>query len=332
MTALARRSTFLSRRKLLAAGGAGGFVALTAGLRLSVPKGLDASGYRQTSRIHGEDFPFTIEDPSGVRQVLERPPRRIMSTSYPGDEALTLLVSRDRVVSVTEGVDDAGIHNSAGHFPPAIHRNRAQLEEAIAQRPDLIVASDNTPAEVIRVLASADIIVVRFAFYESFQLVDRNTRLIARVLGASARADAVLADMWSRLAAVERAVAGAARPRLLWYNMRGNSNGPGTLNDEMIELAGASNIVRETGQTGSVSLPQEMAVSMLPEVIVLGEWTTGHQDREFILSSPAWRNVPAVRHGRVHVINSAWGTTGSPYRVRGVEQLASVLHPESFAR
>ncbi len=46
-------------------------------------------------------------------------------------------------------------------------------------------------------------------------MAERNLHQLGMLLGRRAEAKAVLADMWSRLAAVDKALAGVRRPRLL---------------------------------------------------------------------------------------------------------------------
>ena len=52
---------------------------------------------------------------------------------------------------------------------------------------------------------------------------------------------------------------------------------------------------------------------------------------EAVLSQhAAWRQVPAIRDGRIHVVSGAWLTSVSQDSVRGVEVIAELLHPDAF--
>ena len=44
-----------------------------------------------------------------------------------------------------------------------------------------------------------------------------------------------------------------------------------------------------------------------------------------------WRQVPAVRAGRVHEIPGAWIATVSHHAAQGLARVARVLHPKAFA-
>ena len=300
-------------------------------MTVGVPKSLDPNLYSRASKIKGDGFPFHIRDATGVIQTLTEVPERIASSSYAADEALMLLVDPKRVVTVTSGVDLPGIHNAYGYYPPDLMRNNGELEKLISTRPDIVIVMDTKPAEQVKMLISAGITVIRFSFYVSFEQVDANLRKLAALLGATSKADEVLSEMWDKIARVEKAVEGVTKPRTLTYGMSGNSSARGTLNDDMIERAGAINIANEVGRTGSVKLPQELAISLQPEVILLGDYRGGPGFREFLYKSPAWKDVPAIRNRRVYLYKSTWGTTGSPFRAKAVEQIAQLIHPERLS-
>lgn len=321
----------IDRRWLLAGGGVaaiGGLIAT--GQRLTVPNRLDPAAYLQASRIVGDRFPFRIEDPSGASLTIKSPPQRVITTGWPSDEAMYLLTAGKRVVSVGSSVDDPGISNVAGLYDRKIHRNKNKLEEVIALEPDLIITGASVNASYVTAVMGSGIPVLRFAFYESFQSVDDNLRLLARLVGAEAQADLVLADMWSRLAKVTSAVEGAVRPRVLWADTGAR---PGSLYDETLTAAGALNVAREAGNVAhpGEALPKELQFSLQPDVIFYGgDWGRGKLLGPDLKTSPDWKDVPAVKNGRVYSIHMAWCTTGSPYRIRGVEQMARYLHPDRF--
>lgn len=318
----------ISRRRLLAAGGLAGLGLATGALSLHVPGRLDPNLYSRASRIEGTDFPFRIFDPTGATQMLSAPPQRIASAGYASDEALMLLVDQDRVVTVTEGVELKAIHNAYGYYSPQIPRNNGELEKLIATQPDIVLVMDTKPAEQVKMLIAAGIVVVRFSFYVSFEQVDHNFRQLAALLDVMPKADTVLADMWARLARVGNAVAGTSRPRVLSYGMSGHTTGKGTLNDDMIIRAGGLNVANETGQVGSIKLPQELAIALQPDVIITGDFGGGEAFRDYLYSATAWQDVPAIRDRRIYIYKSSWGTTGSPFRALAVEQIAGFLHPE----
>ncbi len=69
-----------------------------------------------------------------------------------------------------------------------------------------------------------------------------------------------------------------------------------------------------------------------PEVIVLAWAATGTKaEPRTALENPLWRDLPAVRDGRVAVIRDEWLNTPSPVLLKGARSLFRVLHPELVA-
>lgn len=292
---------------------------------------LGAPLYRDTV-IEGDTFPRTLIDPLGIAQTLPAPPQRIASSVLLADEMLTALVSPDRFVAVTHLIDDPAISNCVALAPPDAERISPDIERLLALQPDLVVVADYTRAESVRFLLSVGIPVLRFGHYHSFADVMTNLRTAGAAVGADAAAAALVADAQARIAAVETRVSGRPRPRVLYYIPGGFTSGPGTLMDEIIERAGGRNVVRETGLEGQTPIGLEVAIGLAPEVLLVPNWRPGADTEPIreIVDDPLWAVVPAVRDGRVHVLNSAETITVSHYAVNGFEQVAHILHPEAF--
>jgi iron complex transport system substrate-binding protein len=66
-----------------------------------------------------------------------------------------------------------------------------------------------------------------------------------------------------------------------------------------------------------------------PEVIVLA-WTATNDRAKPITAyaNPRWRDVPAIRNGRVVVVRDEWLNTPGPPLIHGARELLLALHPE----
>lgn len=291
-----------------------------------------AGGGLGGTQVIGAGFPKRLIDPAGREHLLEAPPRRIVSAILAGDEMLAELVPVERVVGVSNLVDDASISNVAGHYPPGIARVRADAEVLLALQPDLVLVSTYSDAAAVRMLLAAGVAVVRVAAFDSFDEAAASLRLLGEILGVPMRANAAVDEMERRLAEVAAQVAGRTRPKTLYYSRGGSTGGPGTLTDEMIQRAGGYNLIRETGITGHRQITRELAIALQPEVIILSDWSGGGGSAvaDELRNSPAWQAAPAVRNGNVYALPGGWVTSGSQFRVAGVEALARRLHPEAF--
>jgi iron complex transport system substrate-binding protein len=245
---------------------------------------------------------------------------------------LTALVAPDRLAGVTYLVDEPTISNIIGMVPPSVPRITAEIETLLALQPDLVLVAGYTRAETVRLLVAANIPVVRFHLYASFQGVMDNLRTLGAAVGEESKAERLIEDMRRRIEAVTNRVGGRPRPRVLYHAPAGYTVGAETLIDEMIQLAGGFNVVREVQLTGPVKLQQEVMLSLAPDIIVVGDWsaTPGQAAIRELMHNPVWRHVPAVANKRVYAIRGAWLTSVSQDAIYGLEAIARVLHPEAF--
>ncbi|MEW5011006.1 MAG: ABC transporter substrate-binding protein [Cycloclasticus sp.] len=280
-----------------------------------------------------QKFPRQIIDPIGRAINLPAPPVSVVSGVLASDEMLSKLLEPTRVSSVTDLVDDPGISNVAGFYPRTVLRNHGSIEEFIAAEPDLAVVAAYSNATSVELLLATGIPLIRFANYHSYDDLRSNVRTLAKALGSEKRAERWLVELDSRIDVVQQRIAGKTKPRVLSYSMSGSTAGPGSLTDETIRLAGGVNVISELGLKGYTKISPEVAISLLPDVILVNDWSTkkGPSARDILLNHPAWQDVPAVKNKRIYSIQGAWVTSVTPYRVKGIEQVAHLLHPSIFS-
>ena len=157
--------------------------------------------------------------------------------------------------------------------------------------------------------------------------------IVGQATGQTARAEAVVAALEARVQAVaartEREV--RTRPRvahLEWIDPPFNA---GHWTPELIELAGGRDVLGAPGRP-SRSLPWSAVVAAQPEVVTVALCGFGLertlQDLPILEKQPGWADLPAVRHGRVYVIDGhQYFNRPGPRLVDSLEILAHALHP-----
>lgn len=156
-------------------------------------------------------------------------------------------------------------------------------------------------------------------------------RAVGRAAGVEARADAVERELRARLAAVEQAVAGAARPRVLALEWLDPPFAPGHWVPEMVERAGGVNLLGEAGGR-SREVAWEEAMGMDPDVLILMPCGMGLEDSRADADRHAGRLAEAapraIAEGRAYVVDgSSYFNRSGPRVADGVEILAGLLHP-----
>jgi iron complex transport system substrate-binding protein len=262
--------------------------------------------------------------------MLKRPPQRIVSAYLAVDEILAELVDPARVVGVSAYADDPATSNCRGVYAPAIPRTRAEPEGVVALEPDLVFITGYTRAESVHILERAGIPLVRFGRFDSFAEVLTNVALVGAAVGEDQGAARMIADAQRRIDAVTRRAEGLPRPRVLYYDAPGFTAGAGTLIGEMIERAGGRNAMAEVGMRGAGKVGMETLLALEADVILLPTYGENADAVAALRQSELWKQLPAVRRGRVHAVSAAWMTSVSHHTVRGLELVAALLHPEIF--
>lgn len=290
-----------------------------------------ANGVYGQTEIRGASFPKVLAN-GNSRQILREPPIRIASLTVAADEILTALVEPERLVAVSRFVDDPSISMAADRAPKKAARIRGvDPENIIALEPDVVFVAHYTLDYAVRLLTGANVPVVRFRDVRSYEDVAANVTLAAQATGEETRGRELVAEMYRRLERVSSRVTALPRPRVLYYSPTNYTSGTGTLIDDMIRRAGGVNAAAEFGLVGSDSVTLDVLLALDPDVIVVPRWSTDDASAREVTTNPAWRDVTAVRSGRVFAIAASALTSQAPDSVLGVEQLARLFHREAFS-
>lgn len=261
-----------------------------------------------------------------VSSKVERPnptgkPQRIMSTNLCSDILLLMLVSKDRIASVTYLAHDP-VEVLMPGADAGVAINHGSVEEVVAQRPDLILASPWSASVMRRLASSVGAPLVEVDAANSFEDIRRITRQVGAAVGEPQRAEALIAEMDARLALLERDR--PARPIEVAAWSSGDAvPGSGTLTDEIIERAGAVNLARRRPDASYSTFGVEELLAARPDVIMRGE------DR---YDAPALRDAvsehPAIRKayaGRRIAYPASLYACGLPQSADAALQLRAAL-------
>ncbi|MBI2911936.1 MAG: cobalamin-binding protein [Chloroflexi bacterium] len=158
---------------------------------------------------------------------------------------------------------------------------------------------------------------------------------VAQATGASGEAGAVASSLRARLDAVAARVHDRERPQVVCLEWLDPLMAAGHWVPEMVELAGGRDLLGKMGAP-SRRIEWSEVVEAAPEVAVLMpcgfDAERARLDLPLLERLSGWRDLPAVRHGRVYPVDaSSYFSRPGPRLVDGVEILAALLHPESRA-
>ncbi len=157
-------------------------------------------------------------------------------------------------------------------------------------------------------------------------------RAVGEAAGVAARAGALAAALRRRIEAVrQRSARAASRPRVAFLEWLDPPYAAGHWNPELVALAGGREVLGEAGAPSRRVTWDEIAAAA-PEVLLVAccgmAPAEAAPELERLARDPRWQALPAVRAGRVHLLDGArLFTRPGPGLVEGLERLAALLHP-----
>jgi iron complex transport system substrate-binding protein len=258
----------------------------------------------------------------------ERQELRIVSLAPSATSILCAIGARKALVGVTkwcaEVADVGGLPQLGDCW------SLDSVGEILALRPTLVIGSVPFKQETLAKLLEQPL---NFLAKNPRTLADveRDVLLLGRIVGQEAGAERLVRTMRREFAAIERKAAKLkrrARVRVYceaWPNPR-ISSPPWVA--ELVEIAGGEMVVPAGEKVSDAQVAEAR-----PEVIVLGWAATGERaEPRKAYQVEGWKDVPAIRERRVHVMSDELLNTPGPPLVQGARELFRVLHMNATPR
>jgi iron complex transport system substrate-binding protein len=275
----------------------------------------------------GTTYPLTVQDDAGRSVTVPKRPVRIVSLAPSNTELLFALGLGDRVA----GVDQYSNYPPAAQAKPKIGGYSAtSLEQVVALDPDLILAAGITRPDVLNALAGRGLATVVLN-PTTVAGVLANMTLLGQITDVGANAQVLRDSLATRVAAVTERLKGATTKPRAFVELDPTqffSIGPKSYVDDLITIAGGTNIAADTG-TPYPQFSQEQILARDPEVILLGDGSQGVTP-EAVKGRAGWAGISAVKSGRIVVLDEDVFLRPGPRAVDALEQLVRYLHPELF--
>ena len=250
-------------------------------------------------------------------------PQHIVSTNLCTDQLLLLLADPEQIGSVSflalEPHSSYMADAAQGH-----HLNHGKTEELLALAPDLIVSSIYDDATQRQLLSTLGYRVEVFPMANNLELIRKNIRRMAALVGHPERGEALIMEMDKRI----EAVAGkrpSSTPRALFYQARGYTSGKQTLQHEALQLAGWKNISAELGIFGYAPIDLESLLLAQPQQFFTSQYAPGTRSlAQQQLDHPALKAITAGK-SMVNIDYRYW-ICGGPMIADAVEALAGAQH------
>jgi iron complex transport system substrate-binding protein len=242
-------------------------------------------------------------DDAGREVRLARPARRVVSLLPAGTETLFALGAGAQVVGRTRYDTDPEL----AHLPSVGGGLDPSLEALVALRPDLVVAWESAGTASVRPRLEALGIPVFAIQTRDTAAILRNIRNLGHLTGRDAAADSLAGAVRARFDSVRATVPPGPRPSVLYVVSFDPPIVAGTDNfiAELISLAGGEP-VRISGAARGVS-PQVSLEELLrrqPDLVIVPVGVERGGTVRRLRTQPGWRELRAVREGRVATVPS----------------------------
>lgn len=266
-----------------------------------------------------------VVDDAGRTVALSQPARRVVSLLPAGTETLIALGAGEWVVGKTR----YDTHPAVADLPSVGGGLDPSLEALVALKPDLVIAFETVAGSRIRSRLEALGIPVFAMRTQDTTDVYRNFQRLGHLVGRDAVANSLAGELRSELEAVRAAVEGLDRPSVFYVVSLDPpmTAGPNTFPIQLLGVAGGETIFPGT----STLWPQisvETVVARDPDVIMLPVSDDPTLSLERLRREPGWRELRAVREGRVRVVSADLLNRPGPGMGEAAWVMAEALHPE----
>ena len=281
---------------------------------------------------HG--WPRQVEGLNGLVTIPDKP-LRIINASVGHDEVTLALVPIERLVGVGGSTKSLTYSNVADLVQDITVISR-DPEVIVAQRPDVIVTSPFFSADAVAALTRLGVPVIQTELSNDPETRIENILLFGYIYGEEDRALEVAAEVRARYDAItaitldkpedakSRVIALTSYSDKIW------TAGIDSTEGSIIVAAGGRNVAAEAGIQLNNTTSLEGVIAMNPEIIIIPQPADGGgvEFKARLLGDAALAEVPAVRDGRIYIVNSKLFTTLSFWNIRGVEEMVMLLWPE----
>jgi iron complex transport system substrate-binding protein len=274
--------------------------------------------------------PLRLKDEVGREVTFPFPPKRIVSLAPNITEILFSLGLDEEVVGVSIHCNYPEKAKSRVRVGSYIN---IDFERIISLGPDLIIATGaGNPREMVERLEQLGF--PSFVIFpKRFDDVLRSIRHLGRVVAREKEALSIIETMQRRKERVTGRTKDLPRPKVLLQIGEAPivTVGKESFGDDLIRLAGGENIAGKDRERYP-RLGIEEILKRSPEIILISSMNPKGDYERVFREWERWKTIPAVKQGRVHLIDSDLIDRPSPRIIDGLEEMARLIHPERFKK
>ena len=260
------------------------------------------------------------------RQVIPGTYQRIVSLAPSITEILYALGLENQIVGVTQHCNYPADSLTKPKVGSYVDLN---VEKILTLKPDLVIATaDGNEKDSVERLVKFGIRVL-VTNPKNLPEVFKTIQTIGRVTGREKQALSIVASLQKRADDIIENCARLSRPKVfLQINEQPLMTvGRDTFHNNLITLANGMNV----SGGAAIKYPKfslEQVLKAKPDVILITSMERGAAGENKKERWKQWGQIPAVKNGRIQLLDSDLLDRPSPRLVDGLEALAKAIHPE----
>jgi len=273
--------------------------------------------------------PGTYTDDMDRAVAIDQIPQRIVSFGPSITEILFALGLEEKVIGVSNYCD----YPEAAKLKPKVgDAFNPSLERIVELNPELVLTVKQE--QLNRELENLG---VTFMVLdpEDIDGILGDIELVGEITGTEKKAEELIKDMQDSISRVVALMEDAPRVSVFFILDATDLTlpwtvGTGSFIDALITMAGGENTAG--GAVGWVQFSLEQIVSSDPDIIIIQTMAGGIPtvSKEVLEENPTWREMTAVKQGRILLVDGDLVSRPGPRIVQGLEEMAEIIHPELF--
>ncbi|MBC1921017.1 ABC transporter substrate-binding protein [Listeria grayi] len=261
-----------------------------------------------------------VVDAEGNKIQLKQKPKKIVSLIPSNTEILFALGLGKEVKGVT-AYDD---YPKAAQKITKVVSTEVDTEKIIAMKLDLVLGHEsslNFQKDAYKQLEEAKIPLFVVKDAQTLQSAEKTIEQIGQLTGTTDKAKAVVQRMEKQKASLQTKAAKQKKQPTVWIEISNDlyTAGDNTFMNEILDLAGGKNIVTKKGYP---KYNEEQVIKADPDVII----TTYPNAKQEIAKRKAWKNIRAVKDGRIYSLDADELSRPGPRLIDGAEEIYQAIY------
>lgn len=261
------------------------------------------------ARVFADDLGREVRVPETVESVVSLAPNLT--------EIVFAVGAGDKLVGVTTFCDFPA---EAKSIRKVSDTQKPNIESIIALKPQIVFVSTASQLEAFTKTLDQQNISVFVTSPNTIDDIYASIEKVGRITGNGQRAEELVHELRSRVATVRSSVVDGPIPKIFVQIDKESlyTVGRDSYINDLISRAGGVSATADLA-TAYPKISREAALAMNPDVIIISDSDGNREPNE------AFRNSPAVKNGRVYLINADLLSRPGPRVVDALEQIAEKL-------